>query len=258
METTGKDNCFDLPEKEKTAIWEAICAGRLCEQDCVEIQLYLQRFICQKQQISLPDIKTVAGIDLAYWQQNGSEHAVCCIVILDMETKTIKERVSAQGSILFPYIPGFLAFRELPLVLEAFGKLSSKPDVCMFDANGLLHPRKMGLATQAAILIGIPSLGIAKSYYMLSKHPFQMPAEEAGAFTDIILDGERLGRALRTHSLVKPVFVSVGNKMDLDGATKLALATVGEKSHIPIPTREADLDTHIMRAKNQAGEGKEA
>ncbi len=76
-----------------------------------------------------------------------------------------------------------------------------------------------------------------------------MPDNDAGSFTDIIIDGEVYGRALRTHSGVKPVFVSVGNNISLDSACKIALTLTDKESHIPVPTRLADLETHSERAK---------
>lgn len=224
-----------------------ICSGKMTEAECFEMQLYLQRFIMQEQVMDLSDIHTIAGIDLAYWEEAGKEFAVCCIVLVDAKTHDVLERVHQKGLISFPYIPGYLAFRELPLILETAKLLKTPPDVYMFDGNGILHPRKMGIATQASIFLKRPTLGVAKSYYKVESTDYTMPDNEPGAYTDIVVSENILGRALRTHRAVKPVFISVGNYMSLEGVTELVLQMVGKQSHIPIPTWEADQDTHKMR-----------
>lgn len=218
-----------------------------------------QRFtadqLSMSQQIVLTDsrdfstLQTVAGVDLAYWNTaEGKEYAVCCIVVLDMQTKQILETVSADGEITVPYCPGFLAFRELPLVKLAVGKLKVKPELFVFDGNGYLHPRHMGIASHAAVMLGVPAFGIAKTYYRVLDTDYTEPAEEAGSYTDIVIGGEVYGRVLRTHDNVKPVFVSVGSGISLDTATEIALRLTDRESRIPIPTRLADLETHTARA----------
>ncbi|WP_243156056.1 endonuclease V [Clostridium sp. C2-6-12] len=193
------------------------------------------------------NIKYVAGVDLAYWKEEV-EKAVCSIVVLDYTTGEIVEEVHSVGEIIFPYIPGYLAFRELPLVLEGIKKLSINPDLFIFDGNGYLHPRHMGIATHASFYLNKPTIGIAKNYYKINNVDFVMPENEKGAYTDIVIDGEIYGRALRTSKNVKPIFISVGNYIDLDTATKITKELVGKDSHIPMPTRYADIATHKMRS----------
>ncbi|HRC82092.1 MAG TPA: endonuclease V, partial [Sedimentibacter sp.] len=91
-------------------------------------------------------LETVAGVDLAYWKEEDTEYAVCCIVVIDFNTKEVLENAHTQSKIDFPYIPGCLAFRELPLVLDTVEKLKVEPDLYIFDGNGYLHPRHMGIA----------------------------------------------------------------------------------------------------------------
>lgn len=207
------------------------------------------------QQITLTDsrdfsqIQTVAGVDLAYWNApDGKEHAVCCIVLIDMQTHDILETAEAAGEIAVPYCPGFLAFRELPLVEQAAAKLRQKPELYIFDGNGYLHPRHMGIATHASFYLHKPTIGIAKTYFRVDqKTDYTEPEQEAGSYTDIVIGGEVYGRALRTHKDVKPVFISVGNYVTLDTACSLALQLTDKESHIPVPTRLADLETHVAR-----------
>jgi deoxyribonuclease V len=167
-----------------------------------------------------------------------------------MDTHEIIEKKYFSGEITVPYIPSFLAFRELPLVLETVKLLENTPDIYMFDGNGYLHPRNMGIASHASFYLNKPTIGVAKTYFRVDKKTdFIFPENTAGSFTDIVIDGKVYGRTLRTHDNVKPVFVSVGNNISLDTATELTLKLTEKESHIPIPTRYADLETHVMREK---------
>ncbi|MCI9104543.1 MAG: endonuclease V [Lachnospiraceae bacterium] len=225
--------------------------SRLSEKECIEIQNDLKKKVFQQDIISLNDITTVGGVDLAYWQKDSMEYAVCCIVVIDLENNTIIEKKHSSGIVEFPYIPSCLAFRELPLIVETHSKLSVHPDVFMFDGNGILHTRRMGLATHASFYINCPTLGVAKKYFKVSDEKFVSPPNVAGSFSDIIHNGEVIGRAVRTHKDVRPVFISVGNYMDINTVTELVLELTGKESHIPLPTRYADIETHIMRKQLQ-------
>lgn len=196
---------------------------------------------------SLDQFNTVAGVDLAYWNQEGEEYAVCCIVVLDRESKQVLESRHAKGKITIPYIPGCLAFRELPLVLETVKKLETEPDLYMFDGNGYLHPRHMGIASHASFYLEKPTIGVAKSYYKIGETDYIMPENKKGAYSDIVMNDEVYGRVLRTHEDVKPVFVSAGNYIDLETSTNIVMDFTGREGHIPLPTRLADIETHKMR-----------
>lgn len=203
-----------------------------------------------KDAFNIDTVKLIAGVDLAYWVNNDrQEYAVCCIVIIDKATHKLIETKSYSEKIKVPYMPGFLAFRELPLVIKTAELLENKPDLYMFDGNGYLHPRHMGIATHASFYLDAPTIGVAKTYFRVEKGlDYTEPNISAGSYTDIELNGEVYGRVLRTHNGVKPVFVSVGNNISLDTAVKIALDMIDEESRIPIPTRLADLETHKMRA----------
>lgn len=110
-------------------------------------------------------LKYVAGVDLAYWKEETTEYAVCCIVVFDYWTREIVEKKHCMGKIEVPYIPGCLAFREIDLVMDTIRLLEYSVGLYVFDGNGYLHPRHMGLATYAGILLGVPTIGVAKSYY---------------------------------------------------------------------------------------------
>lgn len=218
------------------------------KQKFLEIQNKLKDKISLSDSFELSDIKTIAGVDLAYWKnQNQEEYAVCCIVVVDYITHEVIEKKQYNGKIEVPYMPGFLAFRELPLILKTVEKMECRPDIYMFDGNGYLHPRHMGIASHASFYLNTPSIGVAKTYFRVDNTDYIEPDYTAGSFTDIVINGEVYGRVLRTHDNVKPVFLSAGNNITLDTATKIALSLTNKESHIPIPTRLADLETHEAR-----------
>ncbi len=220
------------------------------EQEFTEIQESLKSRIEQADTFDKEAIRTVAGVDLAYWKQDDREYAVCCIVVIDDATHQIIEKKHYSGEITVPYMPGFLAFRELPLVLKTAELLENAPDIYMFDGNGYLHPRHMGIATHASFYLKKPTIGVAKTYFRADKKTdFIMPDVQAGSYTDIVIDNEVYGRTLRTHTNVKPVFLSVGNYISLATATEMTMRLVDKESHIPIPTRLADLETHSRRTE---------
>lgn len=218
------------------------------EYEFLKVQNSLRDKINLSDRLDKSEIKTVAGVDLAYWRnENQEEYAVCCIVVIDYNTHEIIEKNQYSGKIEVPYVSGFLAFRELPLVLKTVEKSEVKPDIYMFDGNGYLHPRNMGIATHASFYLDTPSIGVAKTYFRVNNTDYTEPDSSAGSFTDIVVDGKIYGRALRTHDNVKPVFVSAGNYITLDTATEITLKLIDKESHIPIPTRLADLETHEAR-----------
>lgn len=203
-------------------------------------------------QVDINKIMYVAGVDLAYWQVQDIEYAVCCIVVIDYNTLQVVESRYCVDSVNVQYIPGCLAFREIPLFLKTRQLLNIRPDIYIFDGNGYLHPRHMGIATHAGIITDTPSIGVAKTYFKVNNTDFINPRNEKFAFENIVINGVVYGRALRTHVNVKPIFLSVGNKIDLDTATIITEHLVTKESHIPLPTRLADIMTHEVR-KEQRG-----
>lgn len=166
-----------------------------------------------------------------------------------MNTMEVIERAEGFGKITVPYISGFLTFRELPLIVETAKKLRTVPDLFLFDGNGILHPRRIGIAAHGSFFLRRTSIGVAKTHVKFSDIKYQEPASEKGSFTDIAAGEEAIGRALRTSAGVKPIFVSPGNWIDLHSATQIALSPIGSGSRLPVPIREADIATREMRRK---------
>jgi len=222
------------------------------EEEFSKIQKKLAKNITLKNNFCINDIKTCAGIDLAYWMKDEEEYATCCIVIIDYNTKEILEKVYSYGKINEPYIAGYLAFRELPLIIKAVEKLEIEPDIFIFDGNGYLHFNHMGSATHASFFLNKPTIGVGKSYLKIKGIDFEMPKEEIGSYNDIVIDNEVYGRVLRSRSNVKPIFISCGNYIDLETSTEIIMNLLNKESRLPIPVRLADLETHIVREKLQS------
>lgn len=202
-----------------------------------------------KNTFALEEIRFVAGVDIAYWEAFGKTYGVCCVVIIDFITHEVLERVYSYGEISIPYISGFLAFRELPLIKQTAKKLTKQPDIYMFDGNGYLHYRHMGIATHASFYLGRPTIGVGKSYLRINDIDYHMPDSQKGSYTNIIIKNEIYGRALRTTKNVNPIFISCGNWIDLDTSTEIVMRLINKESRLPIPVRLADLETHIIRKK---------
>lgn len=156
--------------------------------------------------------------------------------------------VHHQEKVPFEYVPGFLAFRELPVFLHAWEKLSTEPDLVFFDGNGILHPERVGIATHASFFIDKPTIGVAKNPFI---GEFEEPTPEQGSHSPIFDQGEVIGAVVRTQTRVKPVYVSVGNRIDLAGAIRLVMHYVGKESRVPEIIRQADQETRKLRKKWQ-------
>jgi deoxyribonuclease V len=190
----------------------------------------------------------IAGADASYGRFSSTFYA--SVVVLRMSDLTIVETQEAVREAPFPYIPGLLSFREAPVLLDAFAKLESEPDVVMLDGQGLAHPRRLGLACHVGLWLDRPCLGCAKSR-LTGK--FKEPGPKAGAVSPLTDEDEVIGQVVRTKNNVKPVFVSVGHKIDLRSAVEVVLATC-RGYRIPEPTRQAHLHVNALRRKAACGE----
>ncbi|WP_309113671.1 endonuclease V [Saccharothrix sp.] len=176
-------------------------------------------------------VRYVAGLDVAY---ADDDRVVGAVVVLDAVSLETVDTAVVAGVADFPYVPGLFAFRELPTLLAALDRLTVRPDLLVCDGQGLAHPRRFGLACHIGVLTDLPSVGVAKTPMGV----FEMPSDERGARTDLVDDGEVVGRALRTRAGVKPVFVSVGHRIDLDRACAEVLRLCSVR--LPETTRRAD------------------
>ncbi|MEV5123165.1 endonuclease V [Streptomyces decoyicus] len=177
---------------------------------------------------------TVAGVDVAY--DDARNVVAAAAVALDARTRAVVDEATAVGQVSFPYVPGLLAFREIPTVLDALARLTRTPDLVVCDGYGLAHPRRFGLASHLGVLTGLPTIGVAKNPFTFRYEP---PGPDRGATSPLLDGAEEVGRALRTQKGVKPVFVSVGHRIDLDRACAHTLH-LAAAYRLPETTRAAD------------------
>lgn len=174
-------------------------------------------------------------MDIAVGQAAGL--ATGAIVVLSFPELRVVATAVAQGRLDFPYIPGLLSFRESPLTIAAWEKLSFTPDLILVDGQGVAHPRRFGLASHLGLLWDKPTIGCAKSL-LCGRH--KVPGAEAGSYAEVIDGGETIGAALRTRRGAKPVYVSIGHKVDLATAISWVLKCC-RGYRLPEPTRLAHL-----------------
>jgi deoxyribonuclease V len=190
----------------------------------------------------LPDegIHTIAGLDASF----GKNKIFATAVVLDYRTLQKVEQASVERALRFPYIPGLLSFRETPAYLEVLARLTALPDVLMVDGHGLAHPRRFGIACHVGVLLDLPAIGCAKSILVGKAGSLDKPR---GSTAEIKEGDEVLGLALRTRENVKPVYISVGHRVDLPSATCIALAS-GKGYRLPEPARQAHLLTQKIKS----------
>lgn len=190
-----------------------------------------------------------AGLDVSY--DSGSDRVAAAAVVIDVATLEVRETAIVHGRVSFPYVPGLLAFREVPSLLQALEKLDARPDVLVCDGYGIAHPRRFGLACHIGVLTDLPSFGVAKTPFRATAGE---PGRERGAWAPLVDGGEVLGRAVRTRAGVKPVFVSVGHRIGLERATGLTLRlTAGFR--LPETTRQADARSRAALREGVSGAG---
>ena len=178
--------------------------------------------------------RLVAGVDAAFTRDG--ERCIAGVVLWDRRERRTLEQHVALRPLRFPYVPGLLSFREAPAVLAALRKLRRRPDALICDGQGLAHPRRFGLACHVGVLSDLPAVGCAKSR-LVGRH--SEPGSRRGARCALTDRGERIGTVLRSRDGVRPLYVSIGHRFDLDSAVRLVLAcAVGYR--LPEPTRLAD------------------
>ncbi|MER5181159.1 endonuclease V [Streptomyces sp. NPDC002896] len=195
-----------------------------------------------------PGTGHVTGVDVAY--DDERDLVAAAAVALDAATLEVVEEATAVGRISFPYVPGLLAFREIPTVLAALDSLRADPGTVVCDGYGRAHPRRFGLASHLGVLTGLPSIGVAKNPFTFS---YGEPGTPRGSFSPLVEGDEEVGRALRTQDGVKPVFVSVGHRVSLDTACAHTLRLT-PRYRLPESTRRADaLCRRVLREAAASG-----
>jgi deoxyribonuclease V len=187
----------------------------------------------------------VAGADVSL--NRDSPRGYAGIAVIDRTTMDTVDEATAVADVAFPYVPGLLSFRELPLFELAWEGLRRRPDVLLFDGQGYAHPRRFGLACHGGVLFDVPSIGCAKTR-LLGEHP-DLP-DEAGAVVPLEHRGEEVGAVVRLKARTKPLYVSPGHRMDVATAVRVVLG-MGRGYREPETTRAAH---RAVNAARKAGE----
>lgn len=191
--------------------------------------------------VPVESCKLVAGADISY--DIGSTTFYAGVVVLRAGDLQIVERRGVRGESPFPYVPGLLSFREAPLLLEAFARVESQPDVVLFDGQGIAHQRHLGLAAHVGLWLQVPSVGCAKTRLV---GQYEEPEREAGSTSPLRYHGAVVGSVVRTKTGINPLFVSPGHLIDLPSAVRWTLATC-RGYRLPEPTRQAHLYVNELR-----------
>src|SRR5919202_2014784 len=185
--------------------------------------------------------RLVAGADISI--EKFSTRGYAGIVVIDAATMETVDEARAAVEIRFPYVPGLLSFRELPAVQRAWDVLATKPDVLIFDGAGYAHPRRFGLACHGGVMLGIPTIGCAKSVLVGRHGPL---ADQRGAAAELVDHDEIVGVAVRLRAHVAPVYVSIGHLMDLPTAVAI-VKSMASGYREPETTRRAHRLVNEMR-----------
>jgi len=208
-------------------------------KEAIEIQNKL------KQNVRIEPLKQqvryIAGADISF--NRGENRVYAAIVVLRLADLQEVERSLIVGTIDFPYIPGLLSFREVPILWQAWQQLKQKPDVLVLDGHGIAHNRRFGVASHFGLLVDKPTIGCAKKMFVGTHKEL---SEEAGNIVGIYENNELLGAVLRSRNKVKPIYVSVGHRIILPDALRLMQQCI-TKYRLPEPTRQAHLIANQLR-----------
>lgn len=195
--------------------------------------------------MDLGGVRRVAGADVS----TQGERAYATVVVLEFPALSVVEVRGFEAALEFPYVPGLLSFRELPSLLGALEKVRTGVEALILDAQGLAHPRRMGLASHVGLFVDVPTIGCAKSR-LVGGH--EEPGMEKGSATDLVHRGEVVGKVVRTRERVSPVYVSVGNGIDLASSVEMVLACC-TKYRLPETTRHAHNAANRLRRGEDHG-----
>ncbi|PLZ97893.1 endonuclease V [Fischerella thermalis CCMEE 5328] len=208
-------------------------AWTLSVEEAIAIQEQMQAEVITSDQLQQP-VQYVAGVDMGFEADGTISRAA--VAVLSFPELELQETSLARRPTSFPYIPGFLSFREIPAVLDALEKIKITPDLILCDGQGIAHPRRFGIACHLGVIVNISSIGVAKSL-LVGKHE-ELP-DTRGSWQPLIHKGEIVGAVLRTRVGVKPVYVSSGHRISLPTAIDYVLRCT-PKYRLPETTRIAD------------------
>jgi deoxyribonuclease V len=182
----------------------------------------------------LGEVRFVAGTDVAF--EDGKRITRGAVAVLAWPDLEMVEHFVARRPTSFPYVPGLLSFREIPVLLDALGGIRTLPDIILCDGQGIAHPRRLGLASHLGVVTGLPTIGVAKSR-LIGTHD-AVPRQK-GKWVPLMDKDETIGAVLRTRRDVRPLYVSIGHRVSLETAVRYTLGCV-TRYRLPETTRWAD------------------
>ncbi|MCK7543918.1 deoxyribonuclease V [Marinobacter bryozoorum] len=205
--------------------------SQLSPRQAIDLQRQLASQVIQRD--DLPEIKTVAGVDVGFENRDTARAAVVVLRLADLEPL---DYAIARLPVAMPYIPGLLSFRECPAILDALSRLTIRPDLLLCDGQGIAHPRRLGVASHTGLLTGLPAIGVGKS--RLTGEHDAVP-DRKGAWVPLEDRGEVIGAVLRTRAGVKPLYISPGHRISLATSIEYVMACL-TRYRLPETTRWAD------------------
>jgi deoxyribonuclease V len=216
---------------------------QICEAR--EIQIKLQAKIDLNNKIDIKKLRLIAGSDISC-TPHGNRLYASAVIYNYPELQIVKKYVY-QDEVNFPYVPGYLSFREAPVLLKLFKDVSENIDLLLCDGQGIAHPRGIGLASHLGLFLNLPTIGCAKSVLV---GEYQEPGENKGCSAPLLFKNNVVGTVLRTRQGVKPIFVSPGHKIRLKPATEVVLNCC-PRYRIPEPIRAAHQEVTMFRIREK-------
>lgn len=215
--------------------WEVTPAQAIAVQKRLRTQVILQD--------DFDTVTTVAGVDVGFDKKTNTGRAA--LAVLRLDDLQLIESVQKESPLRFPYIPGLLSFREIPVIMEALAVLRNQPDLLLCDGQGTAHPRRFGIACHLGLLTNIPAIGVAKTR-LLGEHG-EVPNVKGG-WTELYNNGEIIGAVLRTRKDVKPLYISPGHRISLTTSITYVMKCI-TRYKLPETTRLAHNLSLISRKR---------
>lgn len=225
--------CMIFPEK-----W--LCPASL--KEAAALQKQMARQVCFHDEFS--SLEIIAGMDVSNNPRDPAQRIYASVVTLNADTLEIIETSNVVQQQRFPYVSGFLGFREAPALVEAFARLKHKPSLLFVDGHGISHPRGLGIASHIGVLLDCPAIGVAKS--ILVGKPMAALGLQAGAQTPLMWQDKIIAMLLRSKARSNPLIISVGHRVSLITAVALVQRYL-RGYRLPEPTRQAHLAANLFR-----------
>lgn len=209
----------------------ALHSWQIDYQQAKQVQMELRTLV--RQSDGFDRIDSIAGVDVGFEDNNTVARAA--IAILHYPGLETMESMIARRNVHFPYVPGYLSFREIPPILAALSTINQLPDLILCDGQGYAHPRRFGLACHLGVITDIPTIGVAKTR-LIGEH--EVVQNRKGAWRPLVDHGETVGAVLRTRRNTRPIYVSIGHKICLKTAIRMVLDSC-TKYRLPETTRAA-------------------